>query len=105
MSADHRSQGPFLIEVFVPGLDAAGAARMVESLRLAVARLNAAGIDIWWRGALYLPGQFRCLALLDADSASVAQDVGDIAGLSAAVVHHVQRFDVRAPSPASRPGS
>jgi len=105
VSGEHRSGGPFLIEVFVPGLDAAGAARMVEAMQHAAVRLSAAGTDISWRGAFYLPGQFRCLALLDADSASVAQDVGDIAGLSTAVVHRVQRLDVREPGPVSRLGS
>jgi hypothetical protein len=103
VSAEHRSQGPFLIDVFVPGLDAAGAARMVDALQHAAARLTAGGTDISWRGALYLPGQSRCMALLDADSASVAQDVGDIAGLSAAAVHRVELLGVR--DPASRPGS
>jgi hypothetical protein len=103
VSAEHRSQGPFLIDVFVPGLDAAAAARMVEALQHAAARLNAAGSGISWCGALYLPGQSRCMALLDADSASVAQDVGDIAGLSAAVVHRVELLGVR--DPASRSGS
>ena len=92
-----------MIDVFVPGLDAAGAARMVEALQHAAARLAAAGNGISWRGALYLPGQFRCMALLDADSASAAQDVGDIAGLSAAAVHRVELLGVR--DPASLPGS
>ncbi len=95
----------FLIEVVVPGLDTAGAARMVEALRRAAARVGSSGTDISWCGAVYLPGQFRCLALLDADDAAAARSVGDIAGLSAAAVHPVQGLDVCDPGSALRPGS
>ena len=79
----------FLVEMLAPGLETGGALRMAGALQHAAARLRLAKTHVAWRGGLLVPGQSRCLYLLDAESDQAVRQVRDVAGLATATIHRV----------------
>ena len=79
----------FLLEYRVGVVEAQDLAQLHQVLRHAVARLVAAGVSIRYTHGLFVPGDSRCVHLLEAtDPASVTR-AGDIAGLPLTEVRSV----------------
>ena len=79
----------FLLEYRVGAVEKQDLAQLHQVLRHAVARLVAAGVSIRYTHGLFVPGDSRCVHLLEAtDPASVTR-AGDIAGLPLTEVRSV----------------
>jgi hypothetical protein len=82
----------FLVDVSAPGLPFRDAQRMDAALQGAVARLRAAGIAIAWTDGIFVPDESRCLCLIQAAHEHSVRHARDVAGLTTASVHLVQRL-------------
>jgi Nickel responsive protein SCO4226-like len=69
----------YLVERYLPGIDADGLRALVERLRQASARLRADGTDVHYLGSLYLPDEESCFCRLDAPSAEAAARLNELA--------------------------
>ncbi|HSK55092.1 MAG TPA: hypothetical protein VK908_07540 [Jiangellales bacterium] len=80
---DRRSL--FLVELRVARGASGDLDRMQAALRHAVSRLGRSGVAIRWAGSVALPGDARCLCVVEAtDHAQVAL-ARDTAGLTASI--------------------
>lgn len=70
----------YLVERYLPGIDAEGLRALVERLQDASAQLRADGAQVRYLGSLYLPGEESCFCRLEAPSAEAAARLNDLAG-------------------------
>lgn len=85
----HSRPAVFLLEYRVGAVEEQDLARMHQVLLHAVARLVAAGVAIRYSHGLFVPGDSRCVYLLEATEPASVMRAGDIAGLPLARVRSV----------------
>jgi len=74
----------YLVELRAAASAVGDVHQMHRALRHAVARQVAGGAPIRWSGAVLVPGEGRCLCLVEASAASAVDAAIDSAGLHAA---------------------
>lgn len=67
--------GTHLVERYLPGIDRAGLAAMVDRLVAASGELRAEGEDVRYFGSFFLPEEESCFCWLEATSATAVEEL------------------------------
>jgi len=90
----------YLLELFVPRDDAAGAATEGESARAAAEEMTRRGTAVQYRRSVFIPADETCFVFFEAESADAVRDAARLAALPCERVSAV--FTQPDPAPTER---
>ena len=96
---EHTPLHQFVIEHYVPALDAPRAAAHARHLQDASSHLRDRGLAVRWVRAIALPDEESLLCFIDASDIEQVEQVGRDAGAAGAHVQRVISIEPEPPSP------